>query len=436
MPARYLIRRSQLQAVADIPPTADDATSHGVGCRLTANHRITLRELAIRPEHGEYIVGDPVTGRFVALPGIGVRVLEALRSGETIAQVTASTATADTELDVLDFVNAMLAAGFVKAIDGEPVGGRDEGPDPAPPLNRAAARLGRVVFSQHALTACALLLGLALVAMMLRPAVRPSFQDAFVDEHPAVSFALIFALSLTSGMAHELCHWWAARSFGVPARITFARRLYLPVMQTDVSGLWSVSPRQRYPVFLAGMAFDSVVLVTALSLRLAWSTGMINADPLLLRICGALVLLKLIGLSFQCLVFLRTDLYAVMITRLGTRNLTRTTRLLIKKTIGIASAADHTELAAAHPRDLAVSRWYSLCYLAGMIWAAWYVKFWLYPVITIVLTWVVSTLEHAPPSSPDWCQAVAISLTLSVNYAWVIVVYIRERIARQRGLTR
>src|SRR5262249_31226839 len=160
------------------------------------------------------------------------------------------------------------------------------------------------------------------------------------------------------------------------------------------TGLWTLPARLRYGPFLAGIALDVVLLAATTGIRLGWMTGALDPPPEVLRLAGALAVIKLFTLMFQGLVFFRTDLYVVMITMLGTRNLTGVTHLRLKRLFGLARAADRAELAASHPRDRQVSRWYVVVYLAGLAWSAWFFKTWFYPSSFVVVTWMINTLRH------------------------------------------
>jgi len=279
-------------------------TSGGTDVRapvLTEDSRLTLRPLTVVAEHEEYVVGDPATGRFFAIPLLGVRVLDGLRTGRTIGEAAADASTQEASVDALDFARTLLLAGFVTKVDEQQVhaaGGIAEVLE----FNAVAGRIGRLVFSRPMVAMSGLLLALIMGTFIVVPIMRPRFEDLFVHPEPAVSFGIVFGLSIGTGIMHELCHWWAARSLGVRARIRLSRRLYIPVMETDVSGLWSLPAQVRYGPFLAGMVFDVLTLALALALRLAWSAEVIDLPPDLVRILGAFVTLKVFELmwTFCC----------------------------------------------------------------------------------------------------------------------------------------
>ena len=398
--------------------------------RLTEDSRLALRSLTIVAEHDEYVIGDPATGRFFAVPSAGVRVLSSLRDGRTIGEAARDASGPDETLDALDFASVLVQAGFVDEVDGRPL--PTAGATRAlPEFNHTARRLGRVLFSVPTTAFSAVVLAAVIAVFAAEPAMRPKFEDLFMHPMPVVSFAVLFGLSVATGMLHELCHWWSARSLGVPARIRLSRRFYIPVMETDLSALWSLPARLRYAPFLAGMAFDALTLAAAVALRFAWSQELIDVSPLLIRILGAFVTLKVFEIMFQFLVFLRTDLYAVMITALGLRNLDRVTRLRLKAGLRLAKPAERLELEGAHPRDVAASRWYVVCYVLGLLWAVWFFKAWFYPSTFVVFTWMTSSLGNAPVASGYWWQAILVMALVSTNVIWPLGVYARQRAARR-----
>jgi putative peptide zinc metalloprotease protein len=85
---------------------------------------------------------------------------------------------------------------------------------------------------------------------------------------------------------------------------------------------------------------------------------------------AALTLLRVAGICMQFFVFMRTDIYAVLLTATRCSNLWSVTQLTLRRYLGVARPAHRTELEEAHPRDRAVARWYVWLYVAGMLLAA------------------------------------------------------------------
>src|SRR6185312_13435434 len=126
----------------------------------------------------------------------------------------------------------------------------------------------------------------------------------------------------------------------------------------DLSQLWSLPRSRRYGALLAGMAFDGVVLCFVLLVRFAAEEGWLAVGDVGFRLLGAVALVQLTAVASQFFIFARTDLYAVLVMATGCINLWRVNRLRLFGRLQSLSDAERSEICNAHPRDLAVARWY------------------------------------------------------------------------------
>ena len=106
-------------------------------------------------------------------------------------------------------------------------------------------------------------------------------------------------------------HWLAARALDLRTRFGGDRRLFFLVFETDLSQLWSVPRRRWYGPQLAGLAIDMVVLGALLGVQLV--AGPVRPLPAPVFVLASTL--------WQCMVFLRTDLYGVLVTATGCRDL-------------------------------------------------------------------------------------------------------------------
>jgi hypothetical protein len=118
------------------------------------------------------------------------------------------------------------------------------------------------------------------------------------------------------------------------------------------------------------------------------------------------------GICTQFFVFVRTDIYAVLLTATGCSDLWSVTRLTLRRHLGLARPADRAELEEAHPRDRAVARWYVWLYVAGMLLAAWFFVAYFVPATLRTVRWIAATLGSADPSHAAFWQAAAFGLLL------------------------
>src|SRR3989442_5872658 len=220
---------------------------------INSASRLSFRQLTIVQEGDEYLVGDPNTATFIAIPEVEVIALRQLQRGVTIAEASAATAADIGEpVDVLEFASALVATGLVSTVDGAPLA-RGAAARKRPWLQLVRPEWAAPLFSRPAWALYGLLLVLCLAIFAIAPAYWPSFEDFFFYPDPAVSIVVLALASLGLGAMHEIFHWLAARAAGVAATIQVSRRLYLPVFETDLSQLWAVPRSRRYSPFLAGM---------------------------------------------------------------------------------------------------------------------------------------------------------------------------------------
>ncbi|MDO3700135.1 hypothetical protein Q3W71_00380 [Micromonospora sp. C28SCA-DRY-2] len=284
----------------------------------TTGSRVRFHPLRGRPSDDDpdaVVVGRPDVGAFVELPAIGARAVGLLDSGLSIGAAEHRLATEhDVDVDVVDLVEALCEAGMVAEIDGRRV------VDPhrrlRPHLPGLRARQVAWLFSPAAKLAYLALVAATLVTVVRRPELLPSYRDFFWTDYVGLAVLVNTALFSVTVTVHELSHLVAARSLGAPARIRFATRLHHLVLETDVTAIWSVPRRHRYRVYLSGLLWDLAVVCGAL-LVIAYA----EPHPLVARLLAAVVLVIVMSMAVQLHVYMRTDLYFVLLDLLRCRNL-------------------------------------------------------------------------------------------------------------------
>ncbi|MFI6940204.1 hypothetical protein ACIBI4_13095 [Streptomyces sp. NPDC050418] len=275
---------------------------------------VRLHDLACRRDRDEWIVGRLATGRFVALPEAGKRVIDLLQAGLSVPEAGARLKQ-DTgeDVDVPEFVTALMDLEFVAEADGRPVPAAAMKP---PPL--AGLRPHQVRWTLHpALPAAAgTLLAAALLLIGVRPDLSLDFRTLLWTSHGSLVIALGAAAGWTLLLLHELAHLLTARATGVPGRIELGTRLQFLVLQTDISGIELASRRHRLTAYLAGVTVNLTVFALAVLAAAAAAPGTLPHRVLL-----AVALTALLPLPFQLMVFMRTDVYFVLQDLTGCRDL-------------------------------------------------------------------------------------------------------------------
>lgn len=375
--------------------------------------------IAIHQDRDEYIIGDPRTGVFFAVPEVGARIARLLADGHSVEQVERILEDEPGEsVDVRDFAAALSGSGLLEAVARPPYS-----------PGRLLSLIARALFSRAAWTAyivCAI--GIP-VMFVVEPELLPSFESVYFVPDVVLSLLVANAMAMAGAAVHELWHKLAAVAARVPARVRAGRRAYFLVLETDLTALWSLPRHRRYGPFLAGLAIDAVLTAAALALRLGWSRGWWDPDPLLVRVAGSFVLIQVFRMTFQALAFLRTDLYLVLTTALGARNLHRVANLSLRRGLRLRlKPAEAAELAEAHPRDLSLARWYRILYAFGICWAAWFFVTFAWPSLLVVVEWAAQTLSGTGPGKAEWWEALLLLLIEATFLLYPLTSAVRQRL--------
>ncbi|HKD98519.1 MAG TPA: hypothetical protein VKB69_13140, partial [Micromonosporaceae bacterium] len=329
-------------------------------------------------------------------------------------------ARAGTPVDVADFVDTLVQCELVADLDGVPL--RAEAADQGPRW-WTALRPERVrpLFSRPAWVVYAGTLVFVVAVFAGMPQYRPSFEDWIFYPDPALCLAVVAVTGILLAGCHEFFHWLAARAAGVAGRFSVGRRAFIVVFETDLSQLWGLPRRRRFGPLLAGLAFDVLVTAGCLAGRIA------GPPPLLDRVLAMVVLVQVVAVFYQCLAFLRTDLYFVLLTALGCRDLNRVTRLYLRSRLFTLTPEQAAALDGAHPRDRRVAPWFALGYLAGIALLTYlFVNYWL-PATAMMGGWVALSLVNESPVHGAFWEALGLTLVLLLPVVSVVLVWLRQR---------
>lgn len=274
--------------------------------------------MAIRPDDDDpdiYVAGRPSGREFVALPRIGVQAIRLLEDGLRVGQAESALAAGGECPDVGGLVESLAEIGFVAAIDGRALPEPDEATIPSQ-LEWLRAGHVRWLFSRPVVVGYVGLAAVTGLTLWRKPGLAPNYRDFFWGRSVSLVVLVNVLAFLVGGTLHELMHLAAARSVGVPARIGFGTRMTYLALQTDVSAAWTVPRRYRYRIYLAGLYWDSTVVCVALLARAYLHPGS-TVDKLL----AVYILAVVVGMALQAQVYMRTDLYFVLLDVLRCGNL-------------------------------------------------------------------------------------------------------------------
>jgi hypothetical protein len=389
-----------------------NTTRDSAPARREHDQPVLLHALVFLDEGEEVTVGRADVDGYVVLPAEGAGLLRRLDEGLTPGQAADwYQRTYGESVDIDGFLDDLAELDFLRA--------PDEAPASARPVRWQ--RLARAVFSPAGAAGLAAALIAASVAMVRAPDLVPGYHDLFFTRYMTVLELVTFLGQFPLILLHESAHALAGRRLGLRTRLSVDRRLYYVVFVTEMDGLVTVPRRQRYLPMLAGLLTDLLVLA-ALILVADATRHPGGALSLAGHVALAFAYMTVLRIAWQFFFYLQTDLYYVVVTVLGCVDLQGTARLVLRGRLARAlrRPAPDGRLAAAHPRDLAVARWYSWLLLVGWTASIAILIAGVIPAAVRVLSTVSARFSGPGPHSPaDLADSVVFVL---LNLAQLVIL--------------
>ncbi|WP_433498368.1 hypothetical protein ACQP1K_26335 [Sphaerimonospora sp. CA-214678] len=352
---------------------------------------VTVHPFDRRSEGDSVTIGDMERQVFLSVPAEGVDVLDWLADGRTVGEAARLYEEKYGEsLDIEDFLQAMELEGFLTPGNGQVVaadrgdrfgghGSDAHGHDAHGHrhahlldghLSRVSPRLARRFFGRTALTFYGILIAAALVLVVLDPDLVPG-STALVFPH---DFALLswitFVVAIGGVLVHEVAHVLAARAVGIPATIGLGNQLYIPVAQTDMTGIWMAPKRARYLGFLSGAIVDAVFAALLIYVQWADRQGWIELSATAMLLLRGILFTYLARILWQCFLFLRTDFYYTIATALNCNSLlTDTEDYLRNFLVRLRLSKLWTDQSGLPRHEMRAVRMYSVLWLGGRVTA-------------------------------------------------------------------
>jgi putative peptide zinc metalloprotease protein len=378
--------------------------------RFEPDAHVAVRSFARNHEGENVTIGLLDQQAFVTIPAEGLEILDVLAEGGTVGEALRRYEQAHAETpDIADFLEALEQAGFVAepgsgvndasaapggAGDPSDSGGTDDGV-----LRWISPTAARRALSAPVLCAGAIAIAVGLGLIATDHSLVPGVTVLVFHRHLAEWTAVMFAVATAGVLAHESGHVIAARAAGVPARVRISHRLWVLVVETDMTGIWLASKRSRQLAFLAGALVDAVTSAALVGVEWATRQGWLTLPPTMRRFLAATLLTYLLRLLWQCFVFVRTDFYYVLATALDCKNLLADTEDLMRNWVARALGRRPVVDQAAIPaRELRAIRAYTGVWFAGRLLAFASLIFVMLPVLAGYGTEIVRTVTGGRPS--------------------------------------
>lgn len=242
----------------------------------------------------------------------------------------------------------------------------------------------------------------------------PHYTDLFVFDYMFLNILLWIALTFILVLFHEFGHILAMRAQNLPAKMEIGHRLFIVVLETDMSSAWKLLSKDRNVLYLAGICFDMVILSIALIIQLTFTSG----SGIILSLMSLSVLDIFLRMLYQCCIYMKTDLYYVFENVSGCYNLLENAQQAISKRVPFLKLKERDEVVFAGERNIVFL--YAIFYLVGVILTiSLYVIFYI-PQLFFAWKQILPGFEKGVTSIVFWDATL---FTLQVLIVFLLLLY-------------
>ncbi|MGN7387468.1 PqqD family protein [Sporosarcina sp. SAFN-015] len=365
--------------------------------KLTLLAQFTLYPLTIQKDKKNYIVEEPVSGDFFEMPVICIEAIERINKGQTLGEIEKELQKKypNENVDMIEFGEQLIELGLVEKIDGESIIQKKEiqasgGFTWLPPS------VGRFFFNGIMNKIYVILVLINLSLIMWNPGLFPHYQDIFIFDSMMFNIITYMLISLVLIFIHEFGHILAIRSYNLPAALGIGNRLIFVVFETDLTSAWRLAPRQRNILYFAGMSFEQVCVLIALTIQLLFPEG----NAILIGILSIVVFDIFIKTIYQCCFYMKTDVYYFVENITGCYNLMESGRQYLSKWLPFLRR--YSRDAETFDGEQRVVRMYSVFYIGGILLSLSLLVFYFLPQAYYAYSRVLSNLFHSSTPSAFW----------------------------------
>ena len=305
---------------------------------------VRLRPFLHRRDGDRMHVGHTDRELVLEIPPEGLDILNWLKDGRSVGEASELYRQKHGEPpDIEDFLSALEAEGFLEPPEAEGKAA-NELDDVAPSqahhhrgwfgLPWLSQKVAQRLVGGPALTAYLAFIALGIALIVDDPGLFPSPANALLFPiHFTILLWTTILLNLIGVFLHEVAHVVAARAAGMPARMLVGNQLYVVVAQTDMTGMWLATKRQRLVAYTIGLVVDAMHVALFIVLLWGHKHSLWTLPQVVYLLSGALLLTTVIRISWQFYFFLRTDGYYTYVTLFKCKSLMNDTEDLLRNMV-------------------------------------------------------------------------------------------------------
>ncbi|ULT57815.1 hypothetical protein L1999_04440 [Neobacillus drentensis] len=391
---------------------------------LTLNSSLLLVPVEIRKDKYNYIVEDIISGEFYEMPEICIDAINLIYEGLRLGDIQKALILKypDEVVDLIGFAEQLMDMQLIAEFDGVRLE-RIEKPVDRLGFLWISPTMGRFFFNKTSYCVYAALFVLNLILFIKEPVLFPHYKDLFIFKYMALNIPVWLLLTFFLVLIHEFGHVLAMRAYNLPTRLEVGHRLFLVVLETDMSSVWKLPSKKRNVLYLAGVSFDIVILSIALISKLIAPTS----TDILQGILNIIILDTFIRMVYQLCVYMKTDFYYVLENISGCYNLMENAQQMISKRLPIFKSNEIKDDVFAGERKTVLI--YSIFYCIGVLLTVSLYIFFYIPQVLFALKKVFPGFSHGPGSTSFW-DATAFSLQIIIGIVLLLYSWRKKYIQR------
>ena len=154
----------------------------------------------------------------------------------------------------------------------------------------------------------------------------PNYKDYFFTDDYLICVIVAFVYGWFSAFKHEFAHFLAARSRKILSKLSIDTRGVFLVTETTFNGIYKIKEEKRYRLYLAGIFADFIFMSVFIILLFLNDSQVIYFSEGLYALFKSFILIEFLGILWQFLFFMKTDLYYFIADFFDKENLLQDTK--------------------------------------------------------------------------------------------------------------
>jgi putative peptide zinc metalloprotease protein len=383
---------------------------------LTLNSTLSLVQIEIRKDKTHYIVEDKTSAEFYEMPDICIDAINLINGGVQLGDIEQHLkGKYPTEkVDLIDFAEQLIEMQLIAEIDGVKLEKNLESKKERLGFLWISPKIGKFFFNKATYIVYAALFIINVFLFISKPVLFPHYKDLFIFDYMMLNIPAWILLTFILVLIHEFGHILAMRAQNLPTKIEVGHRLFLVVLETDMSSVWKLPSKNRNVLFLAGLCFDTLILSLALIFQLIFANG----SEVFLSILSVVVLDTFIRMVYQLCIYMKTDLYYVFENISGCYNLMENAQQVIRRWFPFLKNHSTEDVVFEGERKTVLA--YSIFYFVGVaLTVSLYTIFYI-PQVLFAVKKVIPGYLEGPTSLPFWDATL---FTIQILIGFLLLFY-------------